>query len=105
MTPLTFRQATDNDWPQIAVLLDAAYLPLEGAKEHLAEFLLAFQDQTLLGTVGLERYGATVLLRSVGVLPLVRGQGLGQTLVRQVLERASQLGIRQVVLLTTPESC
>jgi N-acetylglutamate synthase-like GNAT family acetyltransferase len=55
--------------------------------------------------VGLERYGATVLLRSVGVLPLVRGQGLGQTLVRQVLERASQLGIRQVVLLTTPESC
>jgi amino-acid N-acetyltransferase len=101
MTPFTFRQATTNDWPQIAVLLDAAHLPLEGAQKHLAEFLLAFQGQTLVGTVALERYGATALLRSVAVLPSVRGLGIGQTLVRQALERASQLGIRQIVLLTT----
>lgn len=101
MTSLTFRQATNNDWPQIAVLLDAAHLPLAGAEEHQAEFLLAFQDQTLVGTAALERYGTTALLRSVSVLPVAQSQGLGQRLVRQALERASQLGIRQVVLLTT----
>ncbi|HEY7127014.1 MAG TPA: GNAT family N-acetyltransferase, partial [Ktedonobacterales bacterium] len=101
MTPITIRQATENDWPQMAALLETAQLTLAGAKEHLAEFLLAFHDQTLVGTAALERYGATALLRSVAILPSAQGQGLGQTLVSQVLEQTSKLGIRQVVLLTT----
>jgi amino-acid N-acetyltransferase len=101
MIPYTFRKATNNDWPQIAALLGAAELPLAGAEAHRAEFLLAFQGTALVGTVMLERYEETALLRSVAVDQHERGNGLGQALVRQALDQAQRAGLKQVVLLTT----
>lgn len=101
MTSWTMRRATRHDWPKIAALLATADLPLAGADEHLSDFFLAFREDLLVGTSGLERYGDTALLRSVAVASTERGQGLGQALVRQALVHAASLGLRQVVLLTT----
>jgi amino-acid N-acetyltransferase len=101
MTSWTMRRATRHDWPEIAALLATADLPLAGADEHLPDFFLAFREDLLVGTSGLERYGDTALLRSVAVASTERGQGLGQVLVRQALAHAASLGLRQVVLLTT----
>jgi amino-acid N-acetyltransferase len=101
MTSWTMRRATQHDWPKIAALLAMADLPLAGADEHLPDFFLAFRENLLVGTAGLERYGDTALLRSVAVASTERGQGLGQVLVRQALAHAASLGLRQVVLLTT----
>jgi amino-acid N-acetyltransferase len=101
MTSWTMRRATRHDWPKIAALLATADLPLAGADEHLPDFFLAFREDLLVGTAGLERYGDTALLRSVAVASTERGQGLGQALVRQALVHAVSLGLRQVVLLTT----
>ena len=101
MTSWTMRRATRHDWPKIAALLATADLPLAGADEHLPDFFLAFREDLLVGTAGLERYGDTALLRSVAVASTERGQGLGQALVRQALAHAASLGLRQVVLLTT----
>ena len=42
------------------------------------DFFLAFREDLLVGTSGLERYGDTALLRSVAVASTERGQGLGQ---------------------------
>jgi amino-acid N-acetyltransferase len=101
MTSWTMRRATRHDWPKIAALLATADLPLAGADEHLPDFFLAFREDLLVGTAGLERYGDTAFLRSVAVASTERGQGLGQALVRQALAHAASLGLRQVVLLTT----
>ena len=100
MSSWTIRQATPHDWQSLATLLMAADLPLDGAKSHLSDFFLAFRDDDLIGSAGLERYGDTALLRSVAVTAPERGQGLGQALVQQVLAYAASLKVRQVVLLT-----
>ncbi len=68
---------------------------------HLSDFFLAFRDDVLIGSAGLERYGDTALLRSVAVAVPERGHSLGQALVQQVLAYAASLGVCQVVLLTT----
>jgi len=100
----TFRPATASDWPDIAALLRAADLPLAGAESHIDGFLLAFRDGALVGTAALEHYGEVALLRSVAVTAAERGLGLGQELVRRILDRARADGVTSVVLLTTTAS-
>ena len=101
MSSWIMRRATPHDWPKLAALLATADLPLAGAQAHLSDFFLAFREDVLVGTAGLELYGDTALLRSVAVVSTERGQGLGQALVRQALAHAASVGVRQVVLLTT----
>ncbi|MCL5039708.1 MAG: arsenic resistance N-acetyltransferase ArsN2 [Firmicutes bacterium] len=97
----TFRSPVQTDWPQIATLLSESGLPQAGAQEHLAGFLLAFRQGRLVGTAGLERYDNAALLRSVAVAEGERGKGLGQELVRRLLDQARVEGKEMVVLLTT----
>jgi amino-acid N-acetyltransferase len=94
-----FRAANDNDWSAIADLLSSLNLPLDGAKDHLSNFLLAFEEDELVGVAGYEHYGADGLLRSVAVRK--QGQGLGMELVRRTIELARRSGITQLALLTT----
>jgi amino-acid N-acetyltransferase len=101
MSSWLVRRATSHDWPGLATLLTIADLPLAGAEAHLSDFFLAFRDDVLIGSAGLERYGDTALLRSVAVAVPERGHNLGQALVQQVLAYAASLEVRQVVLLTT----
>ena len=101
MSSWIMRRATPHDWPKLAALLAMADLPVVGAEAHLSDFFLAFRDDVLIGSAGLERYGDTALLRSVTVASTERGHGLGQALVQQVLAYAASLEVRQVVLLTT----
>lgn len=101
MNSLHFRSASAEDWPAIASLLERYDLPLEGAQDHLEQFLLALDATTgeLRGVAGLECYGDVGLLRSVAVAE--RHRGVGAALVERMLERTRSLGIWQVVLLTT----
>ena len=101
MSSWIMRRATPHDWPMITALLATADLPLAGAQAHLSDFFLAFRDDVLIGSAGLECYGDTALLRSVAVAVPERGHGLGKALVQQALAYAASLGVRQVVLLTT----
>ena len=101
MNDITFRKANVEDWSQISELLQAANLPLDGAQGHLNGFLLAYHGQTLAGCVALERYGKSALLRSVATKEDFRGIGLGQELVRKMLEIAHSEGVQDIVLLTT----
>lgn len=98
--PTTLRSAAADDWDAIARLLLDSGLPIAGADAHLDGFLLATRDGRLLGTAALERYGAAALLRSVAVIPEVRGSGLGRALVDAAIARARDSGIETLVLLT-----
>jgi phosphinothricin acetyltransferase len=99
---LRFREALDADWPAVAALLQAADLPLAGAREHFTHFVVALDRDRIVGAAGLERYGGEVaLLRSVILDPPHRGGGAGRLLVARALGRAAREGVRDVVLLTT----
>ena len=93
--------ARPEHWPQIEELLLSRSLPLQGAKEHLGDFVVAVDSGTVLGTAALEVYGSHGLLRSLAVREQVAGRGLGTQLVKAVLARAESLGLRELYLLTT----
>lgn len=99
--PISLRQAGPADWPAISALLGAHGLPLDGAREHLAHFLLAQQGGELVGCAGIERYGDIGLLRSVAVAPWLQQQGIGTRLLATLLEEARRRGLRRLFLLTT----
>jgi amino-acid N-acetyltransferase len=95
------RAATGGDWPALERLLRARLLPLEGAREHLDGFLVALDGPTVVGAIGIERYGEVGLLRSLAVAEKAAGQGVGRRLVRALLEEAPLRGIEDLYLLTT----
>ncbi|AYV68389.1 MULTISPECIES: GNAT family N-acetyltransferase [Niallia] len=61
------RQAEIGDLERIAAFLTNAEVTVEGLQEWLDYFLLmeAEADQTLIGTIGIEPFGKTGLLRSM----------------------------------------
>jgi len=95
------RRATSRDWRPVKALLGQCDLPMEGAAEHLGNFLLAFDGERMIACAGLEYYGNAALLRSVAVQPGNRGRGVGKALVTQLLAMTAQRNIENVALLST----
>jgi N-acetylglutamate synthase-like GNAT family acetyltransferase len=83
------RSATSLDWDGIAQLLTERRLPTEGARDHLAAFVVATEGRALLGCAGLERYGDVGLLRSVAV---AENAGDGASVPRWCARRSSGPG-------------
>lgn len=98
---VTFRDATAADLPALEALLIAAEMQLEGVQAHLTDFVLAVQEDEVLGVAGLEQYGPHALLRSVAVRADHQSLGLGQALTRAMIERATAAGLETLTLLTT----
>lgn len=58
--------------------------------------------QQIVGTAGfLKRAGDTVELQKVYLAPVLRGQGLGEHLVRQLMREARELGYSRMMLATS----
>ncbi len=55
---------------------------------------------SILGVIGLERFGGAALLRSLAVAPEHRKRGIGRELVAHLELEAKSEGIKQLVLLT-----
>jgi amino-acid N-acetyltransferase len=98
---LVMRPAAKQDWPAIKDMLLAEGLPPDGAKDHLAHFLVGEQGGQLACAGGLEVYGGAALLRSVVVAPEARGKGLAKRLLADLAALAASLGIGRLYLLTT----
>ena len=95
------RTARADDLPTIVRLLEESSLSSEGVSDSLERFRVAVEGTEIVGTVGIEHYGADGLLRSLAVAPSRRSRGIGDILLRQALDDARRLGIRRLVLLTT----
>lgn len=98
---LPIEEARPADSAAIRALLQQAGLPHEDFAAHLANFLVARQDGTVVGAVGCESHGRDGLLRSLVVAPAWRGAGLGGRLVGQIEARARAAGLGRFYLLTT----
>lgn len=100
MTPL--RLATSEDLPAVLTLLEDAGLPYQDiTAAHLGDFLIAVGGRSVLGMVGLERYGENALLRSLVVRPESRFTGLGKQLTDAIEEHARRTSVATLYLLTT----
>lgn len=101
------RAATTADLPAVERLLAAADLPTAGIAAlfaHRADDFVVADDPhapgELAAVAGLEVCCDTALLRSVAVRPDWRAHGLGHALVRRVVCRAEEQGLRALYLLT-----
>lgn len=99
--PFTFRLAAAADEPALTALLAAEHLPVEDVSVARHEYVLAFLDGALAGSVGLEPHGADALLRSLAVVPALRRRGLAAALLERILERCRARGVRTAWVLTT----
>jgi amino-acid N-acetyltransferase len=101
-----FRHATTRDVDAIEGLLVKSGLPTAGVREIVATDPEAFvvaqaADATdVVAVAGLETCCNNALLRSVAVDPPWQRRGLGQELVREVVNRAEARGLRALYLLT-----
>lgn len=101
------RAATVADLPAVERLLRDSGLPTTGVAELLAaradDFVVTDDPRApgeLAAVAGLEVCCDDALLRSVAVRPDWRAHGLGQALVRRVVCRAEERGLRALYLLT-----
>lgn len=95
------RRAEQRDLTGIEKLLTESKLPTAGVAESLEHFIVATDNDALLGAIGLEVFGDTALLRSAVVDRGVRSTGLGSRLVLRILALASEVSVRDLYLLTT----
>ncbi|NHI87982.1 MAG: GNAT family N-acetyltransferase [Candidatus Thorarchaeota archaeon] len=99
-------RAKESDYSSISALLEITKLPPDGIEPHLENFLIIRHpnekdgSEFLIGSVGLEIYGESALLRSLAVHPDFQGAGLGTQLVESITELAKKNGITRLFLLT-----
>jgi len=98
---VVFHPAEPADIPRLKALLASAGLPSEDVRHAEQDYLLAFRGGVLVGSVGLERHGEVVLLRSLAVVPELRRHGLGGQLYDRILAQALASGAREAYVLTT----
>ena len=98
--------AKKTDYANLVRLLKETELPPDGIQPHLENFLVIKSPETVagqdffIGSVGLEIYGNSALLRSLAVHPDFQGTGLGTRLVDNIIEFAIGKAITRLFLLT-----
>jgi amino-acid N-acetyltransferase len=95
------RDSQPSDLAAVQYLLQRAGLPtadLTCAPDLQISMLEA--EGRVVGLIGLERFGAGRLLRSLAVTPECRSRGLGHELVAHLERNGHAAGIERLVLLT-----
>lgn len=86
---------------QVVTLLGQCGLPSDDIREeYLSNFVLIENGGTPIGVAGLQVFGPAALVRSVGVAPAYRKQGLGAELLAAVENKARDQGVRHLYLFT-----
>jgi amino-acid N-acetyltransferase len=101
---IEIRKATDRDIPEIQHLLQEVGLSSDGLRQFIDHFFVAISHGQVVGTIGLEVYTPTGLLRSAAVLPAFQHQGIGDQLTARLINSAKELGLNELVLMTTTAS-
>ena len=93
-------EASASQRDAIIVLLQSQNLPSEDLPPTLQDFYVAVEDDQVIGLIGMERYGAFALLRSMVVHPDYRNRHIAEKLVQLLEEKAAASGIQALYLLT-----
>lgn len=93
--------AQPEDQETILGLLKASDLPTQDLPSEKVEFLVARNQQNVVGCIGLEQYNGNGLLRSFAIDPTLRSMGLGGKLYSYFLSFCKKRNIQKLHLLTT----
>jgi amino-acid N-acetyltransferase len=97
----SIRRSESADAAAILKLLQNAGLPTSDLNSaHEFQSWVLEDKGSIIGVIGLERFGDEALLRSLTVAPDYRQRGLGHELLVRVEDDARAAGIQQLVLLT-----
>ncbi len=99
----TVRKATKNELNTIEEWLLSANLPASGLERDNTVFMIGKLEQLLVTTGGLEIYEDKALLRGLFVLPEYRGQYLGETTARALINLADKRNISHIYTLIDDE--
>jgi amino-acid N-acetyltransferase len=94
------RAATSKDFASLCNLLEAEHLPTIDLHKELPHFFLKTMDDKIVGSIGLELYGKSALLRSMMVTPHHRNEGIASELIGELLSYAKKNGVHDVYLIT-----
>lgn len=81
-------------------MLSAEKLPVSDLPETMDNFLIATDNDMILGSIGLEVYGENGFLRSMVVKPAFRNRKIAGKLVERLEAKATQLRLKTMYLLT-----
>lgn len=98
---IDIRPAVPQECDKVALLLKISGLAIHDIDSCLDGFLVAYDGDRLVGTVGIETYGDIGLLRSLAVDTGYRNQRIGARLFREALDLARSRQIKDLYLLTT----
>jgi len=87
--------------PEVRALLAASDLPTDDIDDASISLVGAFDDDALIGVVGLQACGGVGLLRSLAVAPGHRDRGIARALCERVFEMAGERAMESLWLLTT----
>lgn len=99
MAPI-LRKARAGDVDEIRALIVSENMPAMEVEERLDGFFVLEDEGRLVGCAGLEVYGGSAVLRSVMVVPPLRGSGEGERLTARGLDYARQQGAARCYLFT-----
>ena len=91
---------TQNHRDGIIALLKAERLPTQDLPDILENFIVALQDEDVIGVAGLEIYGDYGLFRSLAVHKQFRNKGIAQNLMQQIEVLANKQQLHELYLLT-----
>jgi amino-acid N-acetyltransferase len=95
------RPATTADFDAICHVLADTNLQTSDVSPQIGVFVVAEINGEIVGTAGVEQYGAIALLRSVATSSQIRGQGVALRLCAESIHTAREHGVRELYLLTT----
>lgn len=103
---LAIRSGQSADLAVVTALLEGAGLPTDDLTSASGLHLWVLEaDGDVVGAIGIERFGASALLRSLVIAPAYQRRGLGHRLVAQLEQDVQETGVEQLILLTeTAES-
>ncbi|HSC32408.1 MAG TPA: GNAT family N-acetyltransferase [Gemmatimonadaceae bacterium] len=108
---MNVRPARTADASSIKALIDlyvsdGTLLPrtLDFIREHIADFLVATDDEVVVGCVHVEEYAPSLAeIRSLAVDPGAQGQGIGAALVRTAEELAQRRELATLFAVSNSE--
>lgn len=97
---MQYRDAITSDIDQVESILKESNLPTNDIFEYIDNFVVAEQDNKVIGLGGFEKHGDIVLLRSLSVRQEYRGEDVGKSIYELLGSKISHAGINAIYLLT-----
>ena len=100
-TQIEIKEGNNGYRQLIVTLLQSGKLPVEDLPAELDNFFIALDcNNNVVGAVGLEKYNKCGLLRSLVVNKDYRNENIAGKLIKQIEEKAKDLGVDCIYLLT-----